>query len=54
MKRWLPGLWLVISRPLGEEDFDSANASSQFDASTCIRHGYLHPELLQLLQLLTP
>jgi|GEM_PF-7023828 len=47
MKRWLPDLWMVINRPSGEEDFDSA--SSRFDASTCIRHGYLHPELLQLL-----
>jgi hypothetical protein len=47
MRRGLSGLWMVINRPPGDEDFGPA--SSRFEASNCSRHGYLHPELVQLL-----
>ena len=47
MRRRLSGLWMVINRPPWNEDFDSV--SSRFEASICSRHGYLPPELLQLL-----
>ena len=47
MRRRLSGLWMVIDRSLCDEDFDSA--STRLEASSCSRHGYLHPELLQLL-----
>jgi hypothetical protein len=51
MRRGLSGLWMVINRPPGDEDFGSA--SSRFEASNCSRHRYLHPELVQLLTSLT-
>jgi hypothetical protein len=47
MRRRPSGLWMVIDRPLCDEDVGSA--SSRFEASMCYLHGYLHPELLQLL-----
>ena len=37
----------VINSPPCEVDFDSA--SSRLDAGIRSRHGYFHPELLQLL-----
>jgi hypothetical protein len=47
MRRQLSGLWIVISRPPGDEEFDST--SGRFEAQYLFRSGYLHPELLQLL-----
>jgi len=40
-------LWMVIKWSPCDEDFDSPSTRCQ--ASIGSRHGYLHPELLQLL-----